>query len=148
MPTDPMSTDPMSTDTPPSAPLLGAETGDLVPVALVVDMPAILAYAEITGDFNPLHVDPAFAATTAMGQPIAHGTLSMNLIWQSIAATVGNDRAGRSTIDIRFARPVFVGDRVEAGGRAVDGQAERYDVWVRRQDGTNVIEGTAQVPAP
>jgi len=41
-----------------------------------IDMAAILAYAEITGDFNPIHVDPAFAATTAMGGVIAHGTLS------------------------------------------------------------------------
>lgn len=122
-------------------------SGALAPVALTVDMAAILAYAEITGDFNPLHVDPAFAATTPMGRPIAHGTLSMNLIWQSIAATVGGERAGRSEIDIRFARPVFVGDRIEAGGRAVEGAAGRYDVWVRRDDGTHVIEGTAQIPA-
>jgi 3-hydroxybutyryl-CoA dehydratase len=118
----------------------------LVAVAVTVDMPAILAYAEITGDFNPLHVDPAFAATTAMGQPIAHGTLSMNLIWQSLAATVGNDRAARSSIDIRFARPVFAGDRVEAGGHVNDDDPERYTVWVRRQDGTNVIEGSAHIP--
>ncbi len=124
-----------------------ADGGALVPVGLTVDMPAILAYAEITGDFNPLHVDAVFAATTAMGQPIAHGTLSMNLIWQSIAATVGNARAACSEIDIRFAKPVFVGDRVEAGGRAVDGQPGRFEVWVRRQDGTPVIEGTAVVPA-
>lgn len=123
-----------------------ADREALVPVALTVDMPAILAYAEITGDFNPLHVDAHFAATTAMGQPIAHGTLSMNLIWQSIAATVGNARAARSEIDIRFAKPVFVGDRVEAGGRAVDGQPGRFEVWVRRQDGAPVIEGTAVVP--
>jgi len=42
---------------------------------------------------------------------------------------------------------VFVGDRIEAGGRAIEGAAGRYDVWVRRDDGTHVIEGTAQIPA-
>ena len=88
----------------------------LAPVRLRVDMPAILAYAEITGDFNPLHVDPVFAATTPMGGVIAHGTMSLNLLWQSIARTFGADVAAESAIDVRFARPVRVGDVVEAGG--------------------------------
>jgi len=115
-------------------------------VRLEVDMPAILAYAEITGDFNPLHVDPAFAATTPMGGVIAHGTLSLNLLWQAIGQTFGADAAASSTVDVRFARPVRVGDTVEAGGTQSPSQPGSFEVWVRNQDGVAVIEGTASVP--
>lgn len=72
-------------------------------VRLVVDQETILRYARITGDFNPLHVDPELAAKSAMGGVIAHGTLSMNLIWQSLSMTFGNDaaKARRSTFASR-----------------------------------------------
>ena len=115
-------------------------------VALAVDMPAIRAYADITGDYNPIHVDPAFAATTPMGGVIAHGTMSLNLVWQSIQATFGAEAAAAASIDVRFAKPVRVGDRVEAGGTETDTPG-RFEVWVRNQDGVAVIEGTATVPA-
>lgn len=116
-------------------------------VRLSVDMPAILAYAEITGDFNPLHVDPVFAATTPMGGVIAHGTMSLNLIWQAISKTFGAELAARSAIDVRFARPVRVGDAVEAGGAESTPGSGEFEVWVRNQDGVAVIEGSAHVPA-
>lgn len=112
---------------------------ELKSVSLDVNMPEILDYATITGDFNPIHVDPAFAAKTPLGGVIAHGTLSMNLLWQVVAASFGSAACRGAQIDIRFVRPVRVGDRVTAGGLArADGA---FDVWVRNQDGTPVIEG-------
>ncbi len=118
----------------------------LEPVTLLVDMPAILAYAEITGDFNPLHVDPGFAATTPMGGVIAHGTLSLNLVWQSIARSLGPQALAGSRLEVRFARPVRVGDTVRAGGEESPETPGRFEVWVRNQHGTAVIEGSAMVP--
>ncbi len=118
----------------------------LHPVSLTVDQAAILAYAAITDDFNPIHVDPLFAAGTAIGRVIAHGTLSLNLIIQAIALSFGSNRAARTAIDIRFSRPVFVDDTVEAGGHEDPQAPGRFEVWVRKQDGTTVIEGTAIVP--
>ena len=112
-------------------------------ITMKVDRAAILAYAGITGDFNPIHVDPEFAAKTPMGGVIAHGTLSLNLIWQSLAASFGTDALRGASLDIRFSKPVRDGDTVQAGGRL--SEAELYDVWVRNQDGLNVIEGTARL---
>lgn len=117
-------------------------TRELKPVGLLVDRAAILRYAEITGDFNPIHVDPEFAAKTPMGGPIAHGTLSLNLVWQSVAATFGAGALPGAALDIRFARPVREGERVEAGGRAQEGAPGAYDVWVRNAKDENVIEGS------
>lgn len=118
----------------------------LEPVTLQVDMPAILAYAEITGDFNPLHVDPVFAAATPMGGVIAHGTLSMNLVWQSLARSFGPQALAGSRLELRFARPVRAGDTVQAGGTESAEAPGRFEVWVRNQDGVAVIEGIATVP--
>lgn len=116
---------------------------DLKPVSLRVDREAILHYADITGDYNPIHVDAEFAVKTALGGVIAHGTLSMNLIWQSLAATFGPGALRGAAIDIRFAKPVREGDLVEACGRAAGDAAGRFEVWVRNQHGENVIEGSA-----
>lgn len=117
---------------------------ELVPVAIEITQAGIGRYAEVTGDFNPIHVDPDFAAKTEMGGVIAHGTLSLNLIWQSLEKTLGKALLGQVAIDVAFKRPVRVGDRIEAGGSLRDGEAV-YNVWARNQDGVNVIEGTARL---
>ena len=111
-------------------------------VALLVDEAAILRYAAVSGDFNPIHIDPEFASKTEMGGVIAHGTLSLNLIWQALEQTLGREGLDTVDLDVRFRRPVRVGDRIEAGG-ALDENGERYRVWARNQDGVNIIEGTA-----
>ena len=127
--------------------MMQAAPDTLKPVALKVDRQAILGYAQITGDFNPIHVDPEFAARTPLGGVIAHGTLSLNLIWQSLAASFGKESMRGAAIDIRFAKPVREGDTVEAGGRRSADAPGRFDVWVRNQDGVDVIEGTATLRA-
>lgn len=114
------------------------------PVALDVDEAAIQRYARITGDYNPIHVDPDFAAKTEMGGVIAHGTMSLNLLWQALEKTLGRDMLPHLRIDVRFRRPVRPGDRVEAGGALEDG-GSAWRIWVRNQHGDDVIAGTAQI---
>ena len=109
-------------------------------VGRMVDRAAILAYAAITDDFNPLHVDEAFAAGTPFGRPIAHGMLSLNLVWQSLRRAFGE--AMPVALEVRFVRPVLQDTRVTAGGqRRADGA---YDVWVRDAAGQDVIIGIAR----
>ncbi len=104
-----------------------------------MDRAAILAYAAITDDFNPLHVDAAFAATTPFGRPITHGMLSLNLTWQSLRAALGMGVA--LALDVRSLRPVLEGTSVTAGGtRRSDGG---YEVWVRDESGAAFISGVA-----
>ena len=118
----------------------------LAPFSLEVDQPAIDAYAVITNDFNPLHVDPVFAATTPMGGVIAHGTMSLSLIWRSIAESFGPEAAARAILDVRFLRPVRPGDTVSSGGSPRDDIS--YTVWVKNQHGEAVIEGTLSFRNP
>ena len=115
----------------------------LVPLAMTVSFQAIMLYAEITDDFNPIHVDPEFARTTAMGDVIAHGTLSLNLVWQSLELTFGAEPLEHISIDIRFIKPVYIDDTVTAGGEQQNNDQNRYDIWIKNQHGVKVIEGVA-----
>lgn len=117
------------------------ERAELVTVEKRVDRAAIRLYAEISDDFNPIHVDPEFAATTPMRRIIAHGMLSLNLVWQSLRATYGASATG-AKLDVRFVRPVHEDDVVSGSGRLKPGSAGIYEVAVTNQKGEPVITGT------
>ena len=117
------------------------DRAELVTVEKKVDRAAIRLYAEISDDFNPIHVDPEFAATTPMRRIIAHGMLSLNLVWQSLRATYGASATG-AKLDVRFVRPVHEDDVVSGSGRLKPGSAGIYEVAVTNQKGEPVITGT------
>lgn len=127
----------------------------MLPSALIerrflVDRVAIRRYADVTQDYNPIHLDPEFAAQTPMGGVIAHGMLSLSLLWQSLAATFGLERMTGIALEVRFVRPVREDDWVVAGGNRAD-RSNRYDVWVRaegRARSETVIAGTASMREP
>ncbi len=116
-------------------------TPTLEEVSMSVTQADIDLYAELTNDFNPLHVDPEFAAATPMGGTIAHGTLSVNLIWQSLARTVGATALEHFDLDIRFLKPLYAGGVITAGGTLLADVPGRYEVWVRDAAGTTLIAG-------
>jgi 3-hydroxybutyryl-CoA dehydratase len=104
----------------------------LVEARLTVRQEMLVAYGPLTRDSNPIHLDEAFAATTAYGRRIAHGTLSLNALWRAIEATFRPEIVERVAVDVRFTAPVFVDETLTGGGeRAEDGI---YDVWVKAGD--------------
>jgi 3-hydroxybutyryl-CoA dehydratase len=80
----------------------------------VVGAGDIEAFAAVSGDVNPVHLDEAYARTTAFGGRIAHGMLSAAYI----SAVLGNKLPGPGAIylsqSLRFRRPVKIGDPVTA----------------------------------
>lgn len=115
----------------------------LTPVTFEVSMDGIRAYAELTDDFNPIHLDPSFAASTPMGGIIAHGTTSMCLLYAMLERNLGAAAFAGLDLDVRFLRPVRIGDVLTAGGAATDVVGE-YAVWVRGGDGAERLVGTAR----
>ena len=110
--------------------------------SLLVTAEAIQTYAELSNDFNPLHVDAEFAGTTPMGRQIAHGTLSLCLIFQCIQRNFGAAALAQVALDVRFVKPVFIGDTVTAGGEANSEQPGHWHVWVKGGDGVERIVGS------
>lgn len=114
--------------------------------SLQVNASVIRAYAELTDDFNPIHVDAAFAAQTPLGRPIAHGTLSLCLMWQCLALNFTPQELAALDMDVRFVKPVYLGDLVTAGGAPEAQLPGAWKLWVRGQDGTDRIVATVRLP--
>lgn len=102
------------------------------------------AYAELTADLNPIHLDAGFAANTAFGRPILHGTMALNLILEAAARTFGRACAVTG-LAIRFLKPVPVGETIRAGGALADATAGAYEVWVETATGLRALEGTLTI---
>ncbi|MNH06264.1 (R)-specific enoyl-CoA hydratase [compost metagenome] len=72
------------------------------------------AFAGLSEDFNPLHLDPAFAASTVFERPIVHGMLLASLF----SGLLGQKLPGEGSVylgqSLSFKQPVFVGDEVTA----------------------------------
>lgn len=118
----------------------------------VITDDAIRAFAQASGDTNPVHLDEAYAATTPFGRRIAHGMLSAGII----SAVLGNDLPGPGTIylgqELKFKAPVYIGDTLTATVELVkyreDKRIATFRTTCTNQDGVVVVEGEAVVIAP
>jgi 3-hydroxybutyryl-CoA dehydratase len=106
-------------------------------------------YADLTEDYNPVHVDEAAAAKSRFGARVAHGMLSGGLI----SAVLGMDLPGPGSIwlsqQMRFTRPVMVGDtittRIEVLELMPAKRRARLATTCRNQRGEPTLEGEALV---
>jgi acyl dehydratase len=96
--------------------------GDATEFSKTISGEDIDAFARLSGDFDPVHVDEAYAAKTAFGKRIAHGALVMGLLStaSSMMSRLSVERGSAGTPvsagydRIRFTRPVFAGDALRA----------------------------------
>jgi 3-hydroxybutyryl-CoA dehydratase len=130
--------------------------GQAAELARTVTGEDLVAFAAVTGDINPVHLDEAYAAQTPFGGRIAHGMLSAGYI----SAVIGTRLPGPGAIYVsqalRFRRPVKIGDTVVARAEitAIDAQRARVTLkTVCSVAGKAVLEGEAEImvsrrPAP
>ena len=127
------------------------ELGMEASVARTVTAADILAFAEITGDWNPVHLDAEFAARTPFRKPIAHGMLTAGYI----SAVFGGQLPGPGAIyvsqTLNFRAPVWVGDLVVAKVRVMElypaKRRARFDCTCQVGDKA-VLEGEAVLMVP
>ena len=130
------------------------EGDTLGPVQREVTQSRIEKYASASGDLNPIHVDPEFAASSQFGGTIAHGMMVAASISEMMSAAFNRDWAERGRLKIRFRNPVYPGDTTTAHGRVgkvtVRGAFREVvcSVGVRRKDGLDAITGEATVSIP
>ncbi len=104
-------------------------------------------YAEITGDYNPLHFDEAFAAGTKFGKLVVQGGLTTGIL----NALVAMDMPGPGTVflshDFKFVAPVFIGDTITGEAEVLSVHASKpvtqLKITITRQTGETVLEGEA-----
>jgi 3-hydroxybutyryl-CoA dehydratase len=119
----------------------------VAPLTRALDQAMLNAYADASGDHNPIHIDEAFARTTPMGGTIAHGMLVLSFISQMMTAAFGERWLASGSLDVRFRAPARPGDSVTARAtpqESKDGRL-RYAVECVSQAGEALIIGTAEV---
>jgi 3-hydroxybutyryl-CoA dehydratase len=112
----------------------------------------VLAFAAVTGDINPAHVDETFAQESIFQGKVAHGLLTASLV----SAVLGTRLPGPGTIylsqDLKFRRPVRIGDTITATVEVTELIPEknlaRLKTTCTNQKGELVLEGTALVMPP
>jgi len=128
------------------------KVGDCATLTRTLTERDIMLFAVMSGDINPAHVDPEYAASSQFREVIGHGMWSGALI----STVLGTQFPGPGTIylgqDLRFRHPVGVGDaitvKVTATARDVEKGRVTLSTECVNQDGKVVVSGIAYVLAP
>jgi acyl dehydratase len=116
----------------------------------------VVAFAGLSGDYNPLHTDAEFARGTQYGQRVVHGIFGLAVVTgltERMGLFSGSAIAGLGVEDWRYTAPIFFGDTIHfdmtitalrPSKQPDRGVAERR-VRLVKQDGTVVQEGTMRV---
>lgn len=126
--------------------------GQTVQGRLKVDEALVMRFADLSGDYNPIHVDAQAAILHGYSRPVAHGLLSVALLSRLIGMELPGPGAVLIRHEIEWLAPVFVGDEIVMV-LTVEGLSEAagivtVGVSATNQEGKSVMRGRAQVSVP
>jgi 3-hydroxybutyryl-CoA dehydratase len=127
------------------------QVGQAAELSRTVGESDLEAFAALTGDTNPVHLDEAFAAGTPFKGRIAHGMLIASYISAVLGAKLPGPGAIYISQNLRYRRPVRIGDNVTARVEVTDMDVRRGRVRLATTcavEGRIVIEGEAEVMVP
>ncbi|WP_323155140.1 MaoC family dehydratase [Pseudomonas alvandae] len=114
---------------------------------LTIDQDRINLFAEATGDFQFIHVDPVKAAQTPFGSTIAHGFLSLSLMPKLMEDILILPEGVKMVVNygldsVRFIQPVKVDSKVRLKVELVDVTEKKPGQWLLKATATLEIEGS------
>ncbi|HSK74484.1 MAG TPA: MaoC family dehydratase [Pyrinomonadaceae bacterium] len=123
--------------------------GDKFSTSKQITDEVVRKFAELSGDYNPIHLDEEFAAKTRFGRRIAHGMISGALI----SAVLGYEFKERKIVylsqTLKFTAPVFLDDIVTATATVTNIREDKPIVTLEtvcaNQNGETVLKGEAAV---
>jgi acyl dehydratase len=130
-----------------------APAGEQIPsLTKHVTQVQIDAYADVSGDHNPIHIDPQAARAVGLDGTIAHGMLSMAFLGQLLTDWLTATHPGGwvARLRVRFQGMVRPGDMLTCRGALGErtGDRQRLSVWIDNQHGERVVTGDADVALP
>jgi|TARA_B110000259_G_scaffold179894_1_gene219946 3-hydroxybutyryl-CoA dehydratase len=119
-------------------------------VVLNISQIMINRYAEVSGDFNPVHVDVEGAANSEFGGTIAHGCIPLEPLFQGLSEALRRpDLPLETQISVRYRKPSRPGDRIHLEARVLetgsDGNVKIAFSCVNQNEQA-VLEGECLVP--
>ena len=122
--------------------------GQKVVLEKIFSLEEVVAYANVTGDDNPLHIDEEYAKGSRFGGNIVHGMFVMGVI----SKVLGTQLPGNGTIyleqDIKFKRPVYVNKKVFIEVEITGIEDDKYiylSTMVFDEERRCLVEGNAKV---
>lgn len=128
------------------------EVGDKAYFAKTISETDVYQFASVTCDFNPAHINEAYASETFFKHRIAHGMLTLSLV----SNVLGTQFPGPGTIfvsqNVKFLAPVFIGDTIEVVVEAIELDREKnrmkFGCYGVNQNDVKVLEGDGMVMPP
>jgi 3-hydroxybutyryl-CoA dehydratase len=122
---------------------------DFPSVSEPISQETIDRYADISGDYNPLHVDQEAAAASEFGGTIAHGPIALQTFFRSLTEWLGTTAPPPGTeVKVVFRHPTRPGDTIHCELRERDSSGGRTAIVAEcvNQDDTTVIAAKASIP--
>jgi 3-hydroxybutyryl-CoA dehydratase len=118
----------------------------------VIDDPLVQAFAKLSGDCNPIHLDDEVAGKSRFGQRIAHGAILLGMI----SKACGMDMPGLGTVYLSqtasFKAPVYIGEKVKLEVRIIEllpkSIARISTIVTKVASGEVALDGVAEVKLP
>lgn len=133
-----------TTETPEPHPLPARRAPDHVVTEVTAPGQALLY--RLSGDWNPLHVDPAVAAAAGFDRPVLHGLCGFGIAGRALLrALAGNEPARLTRIDCRFTAPVYPGETIRTEIWREDGGSAAFRASVVERDSIVMTHGYAEL---
>lgn len=120
-----------------------------------IDQDRIMRWAELSGDFNRLHVDLDYASQTRFKGTIAHGPMSLAFLNELMMTCFGERWAvGGKLLDVRFVAPIRPGDRIKITGEIKEVSEEddklvvKCDLYIEKEGDEKTVVGSGLVKLP
>ena len=125
------------------------KVGDTFTITKEVTDEAVRKFAEVSGDYNPIHLDDEFAAKTMFGRRIAHGMLGASFISAVLGYKLSAQKIVYLSQNLKFIAPVFIGDTVTARATVREIREDKPIVTIEttceNQSGETVITGEGRI---
>jgi len=106
-------------------------------------------FSKITGDSNPMHMDPLFASKTSFGKRIAHGMLLASLFSRLVGMNLPGKNGVYFSQSLNFRKPCYVGDTVKIIGTVTDKSISAKIITIKteilKQNKECILDGEAKV---
>ena len=125
------------------------QIGDVATESRLITAEVIEEFARVSGDVNPIHLDPAYAAKSRFGQRVAHGMMAAVMLTKVAGTQLPGPGSIYLSQTMKFKKPVLIGDVITAEIKIIGQKAGKplytLSTIVRNQDGVVLLDGEAMV---
>jgi len=122
---------------------------EIPPVSKTITQEKINRYADASGDYNPIHVDPEFAKNTMFKGTIGHGMMTLAYLSEMMTNWLGEGWICGGSMEVTFFAPTRPGKEYIAKGKVIDKRVEAgnktvvCEIWCEDKEGNKVVGGRA-----